>query len=160
MSLTKSYVKKLIAVRDAYEREQGPNDDMDKLVRHTLVALRRADVHAANWCNEQLENEKRRTALHPESLVPSGIVEPSIDWENYLRNAYGFYDTFRPSRGGPHEDNEEHPSEMMRGRPMTNPFNNRPSQLREFVPNRGGKTRTNKHKKHKKHNKGKKSQKH
>jgi hypothetical protein len=100
MSLTRSYAEKLIAVRDEYESRQGPNNDMDQLVRDTLIKLfmhanRRGDMPTVKWCHEQLANERRRTALNPESLVPSGIVS-----EN----------------------------------PILNPFNNRLSPLREFVP--------------------------
>ena len=144
MSLTKSYVKKLIAVRDAYEREKGPDDDMDKLVKDKLFELlmsTNGNVKTVNWCHEQLANERRRTELNPESLIPSGMVEPkrSYTLQEYLkylqdlRDEIRFYDSFRPSRGRHHEDNAEHESEMM-PRPMLNPFNSRPSLQREFVP--------------------------
>jgi|688.fasta_scaffold769840_1 hypothetical protein len=157
MSLTRSYVEKLIAVRDAYERKQGPDDDMDKLVRDTLKkmsthATGHGEIQTANWCHEQLANEKHRTALHPESLVPSGMVGPrrSIGLQEYLQE-YGVHPL---------------PGSRSSGRPMMNPFSNRPSQLPDFVsanPHvpghrnfgpRGGSTRTNKGKKGKK---GKKS---
>ena len=140
MSLTKSYVEKLIAVRDAYERERGPNDAMDDLIvkqLQLLVDSMVADVSwchkqiaDVSWCHEQLANEKRRTALHPESLVPSGIVEPrrSIDSQDD-----GFYDFFRVGRK-PH--NAEHRSR-------------RPSGGRGHSK-RGGKTRRHHNKKGKK----------
>jgi len=88
MSLTKSYAEKLIAVRDEYERRQGPNNDMDQLVRDTLIKLfmhanRRGDIPTVKWCHEQLANERRRTALNPESLVPSGILS-----ENPILNPF------------------------------------------------------------------------
>jgi len=118
MSLTRSYVEKLIAVRDAYEREKGPDDDMDKLVRDTLIKLfmhanRRGDVSTVNWCHEQLANERRRTELNPESLIPSGMVEP--------RRSYNL------------QEHLQYLQEMM-PMPMLNPFNSRPSLQREFVP--------------------------
>jgi len=113
MRLTKNYVEKLIAVRDAYEREKGPDDDMDKLVRDTLIKLfmyanQHGDIPTVDWCHEQLANERRRTALHPESLIPSGMVEPrrSYTLQEYLkylqdlRNELRFYDNF--GQGGPH----------------------------------------------------------
>lgn len=134
MSLTRSYVEKLIAVRDEYARRQGPDDNMDQLVRDALIKLfmhanGHGDIPTVSWCHEQLANERRRTALHPESLVPSGIVNPERSTDYF--QGYGFYDSFRPS--GHHED-EEDESETMRGRPMLNPFNDRPSLQQEFVP--------------------------
>ena len=139
MSLTRSYAEKLIAVRDAYESSQGPNNDMDQLVRDTLIKLsidanRVADMQTVNWCHAQLANERRRTELHPESLVPSGIVNPERSTDYF--QGYGFYDSFRPSGRRHHEDNAEHAGEMARERenPVLNPFNNRLSPLREFVP--------------------------
>ena len=142
MSLTRSYVEKLIAVRDAYEREKGPDDGMDKLVRDKLFELlmsTNGNVRTVNWCKEQLANERRRNALHPESLITSGMVEPRrshtlqerLQYLQDLRDENRFYDSFRPSRGRHHEDNAEHESEMM---PMLNPFNSRPSLQQEFVP--------------------------
>jgi len=144
MSLTRSYVEKLIAVRDAYEREKGPDDGMDKLVRDKLFELlmsTNGNVETVNWCHEQLANERRRNALNPESLIPSGMVEPRrshnlqehLQYLQDLRDENRFYDSFRPSRGRHHRYNAEYESEMM-PMPMLNPFNSRPSLQREFVP--------------------------
>lgn len=111
MSLTRSYVEKLIAVRDAYEREKGPDDNMDKLVNDKLFELlmsANVNVETVNWCKEQLANERRRTALYPESLIRSGMIEPrkSYTLQEYLkylqdlRDELRFYDNF--GQGGPH----------------------------------------------------------
>ena len=142
MSVTRSYVEKLIAVRDAYEREKGPDDGMDKLVNDKLFELlmsTNGNVETVNWCKEQLANERRRTGLRPESLIPSGMVEPRrrytlqeyLQYLHDLRDENRFYDSFRPHGRRYHEDNAEHGSEMM---PMLNPFNSRPSLQQEFVP--------------------------
>jgi len=94
-----------------------------------MHANRHGDIPTVNWCHEQLANERRRTELNPESLVPSGVVNPERSTDYF--QGYGFYDSFRPSRRRHHEDNAEHASEMM---PMINPFNSRPSHFEEFVP--------------------------
>jgi hypothetical protein len=80
MSLTKSYVKKLIDVRDAYEDERGHDPAMDTLVRDTIIELfmhanRHGEIQTANWCHEQLERERARHSLRPMDLVPSGILD-------------------------------------------------------------------------------------
>jgi len=140
MRLTKNYVEKLIAVRDAYEREKGPDDDMDKLVRDTLIKLfmyanQHGDIPTVDWCHEQLANERRRTALHPESLIPSGMVEPrrSYTLQEYLQYLQDLQNEIRFQQGERrhHSRNEEHESEMV---PRLNPFNNRPSLEQDFVP--------------------------
>ena len=81
MSLTKSYVKKLIDVRDAYEDERGHDPAMDTLVRDTIIELfmhanRHGEIQTANWCHEQLERENvSRRLRRAERLVPSGILD-------------------------------------------------------------------------------------
>lgn len=71
---SKSTVEKLIAYRDANEAENGPDEVLDRRVVGELTKLL---VHAnqmVDWCNEQLANERRRTELDPERLVPSSIL--------------------------------------------------------------------------------------
>jgi hypothetical protein len=72
---SKSTVEKLIAYRDAYESENGPNEGLDNLVVFELNKLLAAHANPiVDWCNEQLENERRRTELDPVRLVPSSIL--------------------------------------------------------------------------------------
>lgn len=134
MSVTRSLVENLITRRDELESRRGPNNDFDAHIRKRLIDLfihanRHGDIPTVNWCHEQLANERRRTELNSESLIPSGIVNPERSTDYF--QGYGFYDSFRPRGRRHHEDNAEHESEMM---PMLNPFNSRPSLQQEFVP--------------------------
>jgi len=71
----KSTVEKLIAYRDAREAENGPDADLDRRVVYELEKLLAAHANPiVDWCNEQLANERRRTELDPERLVPSSIL--------------------------------------------------------------------------------------
>jgi len=184
MSLTRSYVEKLIYVRDAYKRERGPNDDMDKLVEQNLIKLlmdsnRVADVPTMRWCHRQLERER---LLEAERLVPSGILDAHDDFydpqtvrmprrpsANPSLSALSVYDWNPSPHIGlhPYSYNLPHASDLSDlHHASANPFRGDASA---FVPNphahrrpdrqsrKGGKNRTNKHKKGKKGKKGKKS---
>ena len=88
--ITRGYVEKLQAMRDAYEDERGHDPAMDNLVKTHLIRLlmQSKDARTIQWCREQLEREnvrlRRADAAESrmddgERLIPSGIFDDFYD---------------------------------------------------------------------------------
>ena len=162
--ITRGYVEKLQAVRDAHEDEIGHNPAMDNMVKADLTKLliRSNDAATIRWCEEQLDKENvSRRLRRAERFVPSGILDahddfydpPNVRRPSANPSLSGLY-PWNPSpeiRVHPYSYDLPHASEFVpsqtSGKRRRNPHTDRQSR-------KGGKTRTNKHKK------GKKSKKH
>jgi hypothetical protein len=140
--ITRGYVEKLQAMRDAYEDERGHDPAMDNLVKTHLIRLlmQSKDARTIQWCREQLEREnvRLRTA---ERLIPSGILNARDDFydpspmrrpsANPALSELGVYDWRPRPHIGLHPYLYDIPHASARA--FVNPFSNRPSALQEFV---------------------------